>query len=335
MSFMRKKRNHGFTIAELLIVVAIIAVLVAVAIPVFVSQLERSREAADIANVRSAYAEIMAAAITDDRTSALYQSDGTYKALVSLKQQQDGWKTSEGNLSIAGVKPSDENWVGSPLANGVCNVQYSPATDLLSIIWSNPGNAAYLAAVSPYKNQSLMNLKNLDNEERVAADQATLRALAEEILNQGWTKDELKSKLGILAQGNAVRIADYYQDKEGSYAAGGSYKAAGFRVDSKGEFSDILDAIGFDGGSSSTSSVSGKDYTMTTYSNSLFYSDELAANKFKSYDINATKRSIILEGIQTDPKSGVITGFTLYSKSMDDQANLNEAEKAKFRITVP
>ena len=51
-----KKNNKGFTLAELLIVVAIIAVLVAIAIPVFTTQLEKSREATDLANVRSAYA---------------------------------------------------------------------------------------------------------------------------------------------------------------------------------------------------------------------------------------------------------------------------------------
>ena len=64
--------NKGFTLAELLIVVAIIAVLVAISIPIFTTQLEKSREATDLANVRSAYAEVMTAAITEDTTSALY-----------------------------------------------------------------------------------------------------------------------------------------------------------------------------------------------------------------------------------------------------------------------
>ena len=57
----RKRVNHsGFTLAELLIVVAIIGVLVAIAIPIFTSQLERSREATDAANIRSHYAVVMA-----------------------------------------------------------------------------------------------------------------------------------------------------------------------------------------------------------------------------------------------------------------------------------
>ncbi|MDD6258120.1 MAG: prepilin-type N-terminal cleavage/methylation domain-containing protein, partial [Erysipelotrichaceae bacterium] len=60
----RLKNKKGFTLAELLIVVAIIAVLVAISIPIFSSQLEKAREATDAANIRSAYAEISADAIT-------------------------------------------------------------------------------------------------------------------------------------------------------------------------------------------------------------------------------------------------------------------------------
>ena len=37
-----KENKKGFTLAELLIVVAIIAVLVAISIPIFTSQLEKS-----------------------------------------------------------------------------------------------------------------------------------------------------------------------------------------------------------------------------------------------------------------------------------------------------
>lgn len=51
----KKKLNQkGFTLAEMLIVVAIIAVLVAVSIPIFTSKLEKAREATDVANMRAA-----------------------------------------------------------------------------------------------------------------------------------------------------------------------------------------------------------------------------------------------------------------------------------------
>ncbi|MDY5113263.1 MAG: prepilin-type N-terminal cleavage/methylation domain-containing protein [Bilifractor sp.] len=60
---MRREDNKGFTLAELLIVVAIIGVLVAISIPIFSKQLEKARDATSVANLRSAYAEAMTAAI--------------------------------------------------------------------------------------------------------------------------------------------------------------------------------------------------------------------------------------------------------------------------------
>lgn len=87
-----KKNNKGFTLAELLIVVAIIAVLVAIAIPVFTSQLEKSREATDEANVRSAYAEQMAAYLTGDNKTSISDIN------VPVKQTVANWQCA-GNAS--------------------------------------------------------------------------------------------------------------------------------------------------------------------------------------------------------------------------------------------
>ena len=76
------KKNSGFTLAELLIVVAIIAVLVAIAIPVFTTQLEKSREATDMANFRAAYAEAagMALSVHDEgvAVTAEMRSNGIF-----------------------------------------------------------------------------------------------------------------------------------------------------------------------------------------------------------------------------------------------------------------
>ena len=47
--------RKGFTLAELLVVVAIVGILVSVSIPVFTIQAEKSRETTDVANLRSAY----------------------------------------------------------------------------------------------------------------------------------------------------------------------------------------------------------------------------------------------------------------------------------------
>lgn len=55
---MRNKK--GFTLTELMVVVAIIGVLVAISIPIFTSQLHKAEVATDWANVRAYYAEIQA-----------------------------------------------------------------------------------------------------------------------------------------------------------------------------------------------------------------------------------------------------------------------------------
>ena len=70
---MKKNNKKGFTLAELLIVVAIIAVLTAIAIPIFTVQLEKSREETDIANMRSTKAGAVALLLSG------YKLDGTTK----------------------------------------------------------------------------------------------------------------------------------------------------------------------------------------------------------------------------------------------------------------
>ena len=82
---MKKLNKKGFTLAELLIVVAIIAVLVAIAIPVFTAQLEKAREATDAANIRAAYAEVL--------TDLVSGETGASRTVV-LKQGTDGWQNT-------------------------------------------------------------------------------------------------------------------------------------------------------------------------------------------------------------------------------------------------
>lgn len=90
---MRKMLNKkGFTLAELLIVVAIIAVLVAIAIPVFTTQLEKSREATDLANIRSAYAGAVVEFLNDGSTDIDVE--------VPAKQTIAGWITTEHSIGV-------------------------------------------------------------------------------------------------------------------------------------------------------------------------------------------------------------------------------------------
>lgn len=78
---MKKVQNKkGFTLAELLVVVAILAILVAVAIPVFGGTISSAKQTAIDANVRA----IRAAATTKILTDDAIDKDGPWLATATI-----------------------------------------------------------------------------------------------------------------------------------------------------------------------------------------------------------------------------------------------------------
>ena len=138
---MRRNRN-GFTLMEMLIVIAVIAVLIAIAIPVFTSQLEKAREAADLANVRSAYAQVSAAALLEDPETTV---------TVDLKQKQADWQSVD-PVNIGGIvhykgQGDTDNWKGVAAPNGTCTVSYNEDCGII-LTWS--GEAGPSAPQYPF-----------------------------------------------------------------------------------------------------------------------------------------------------------------------------------------
>ena len=88
--------KKGFTLMEMLIVVAIIAILVAIAIPTFAGQLERANQSTDAANIRATYAE----AVVD------YLSEGKTDSKNTPKMKSSDWDKIDGDATIGDTKIS-------------------------------------------------------------------------------------------------------------------------------------------------------------------------------------------------------------------------------------
>ena len=110
------KNSKGFTLMEMLIVVAIIAVLVAIAIPTFTTSLNKARVATDEANIRSGYASVMADVLTTkfEIEEADKPQDGKYVyylnkdgsatvAAVADNQYTTLGKNTDAALKVAGI----------------------------------------------------------------------------------------------------------------------------------------------------------------------------------------------------------------------------------------
>ena len=118
---MKKMNKKGFTLVEMLVVIAIIAVLVSIIIPTVTSSTDKAKAAADAANLRSAQAVV-----------SIGMLDGKYDAGDTL---------SADDLGIPATGKTGGTFSGSISTDGKISLSYgSLDIDALST-WAETGTA--------------------------------------------------------------------------------------------------------------------------------------------------------------------------------------------------
>lgn len=168
------QRKSGFTLAELLIVVAILAVLIAIMIPLINGQIEKANNAVDMSTMRAAYSVFAARDIEGEvKVNQRYYfnpADSSFSDTV----KPAGYGKSRTNAKLW--------WTGNGKATGTPNINKHPS--VLQLMFDSTGAVQFIWCGGEYSGLNVTNpadFSAMDDTQKIAKDKVLIDALQKEI----------------------------------------------------------------------------------------------------------------------------------------------------------
>jgi prepilin-type N-terminal cleavage/methylation domain-containing protein len=140
--FMKRNRKQGFTLIELIVVIAIIGVLSAILIPSIIGYVKKSKRTADISTAHTIYEGVLAVLADDEDIQDAFIKNNTNKGQVTISSagsnttydlyvvcSKDGAANAGGNHAVWSNGSADalpfEDALNNLMGSGKCPVKYT------------------------------------------------------------------------------------------------------------------------------------------------------------------------------------------------------------------
>ncbi len=138
---MKKLNKKGFTLVEMLVVIAIIAILVSILIPTVMGATKKAKASTDAANLRSAVAAFQIEYLSSGMADP---ADGVKVGIYTYSSTSGEWTSEAGKAPASKTVPADTT-IYIKEVNGSYDASYASGTNF------NSKNIAHYAGVAEGK----------------------------------------------------------------------------------------------------------------------------------------------------------------------------------------